>query len=381
MKRIYLDYNSTTPLTAHARQALIAALDDFGNPSSVHMEGRAAKSIMHKARREVAGLLCADPENVVFTSGATEAATTLLTPQYFMGRSALAVSHLYFSATEHPCISSLGRFPKVMSTSIPVDGNGLVCPDILQGLLAAHDKSQGLPLVAIQYANNETGIIQPIADLAKVVRQAGGLLVVDAVQAAAKTKLDMTKDGGDFYIVSAHKIGGAKGVGAYVSAGAIIRPGPLIPGGGQERGLRGGTEALPLIAAFGAAAAEAGLRLEAHEPERMRQLQQQLEQGLRQILPEVALHGSQTKRLPNTSFFSVPGMKAETLQIAFDLEGIAVSAGAACSSGKVGASPVLQAMGIAAANGAVRVSTGWQTQTNDIEHFLKVFKNILSRKK
>jgi len=379
MKRIYLDYNSTTPLSGHVRKALLSALDNFGNPSSVHAEGRAAKAIMQKARREVAALVHADPENIVFTSGATETAMTLLTPHYFMGRSPLFLSHFYFSATEHPCITSLGRFPAEMSTSVPVDSNGIVQPDSLREILARHDRSKGLPLAAIQYANHETGIIQPVVALAKVIKEAGGLFIVDAVQAAAKEKLDITEDCGDFFILSSHKIGGLKGVGAYIAAGSIIRPEPLITGGGQERGLRGGTEALPLVAAFGAAATDACNREQEHE--RLAKLQKRLEEGLREIMPDVIIYGSGAKRLPNTTFFSAPDIKAETMQIAFDLEGIAVSAGAACSSGKVRKSPVLQAMGAIASNGAIRVSSGRDTRTNDIEHFLKVFKNIISRKK
>lgn len=378
MKRIYLDYNATTPLSVHAREALLSALDCFGNPSSIHAEGRAAKAVMQKARREVAALVHADPDNIVFTSGATEAAMTLLTPHYFMGRAPLFMSHMYFSRTEHPCISGRGRFPAETSTPVPVDSNGIVEPNILRKILAGHDKSKGLPLVAIQYANHETGVIQPVAALAGIVRGAGGLFIVDSVQAAAKKNLDITKNCGDFFILSAHKIGGPKGVGAFISADGIIRPEPLITGGGQERGFRGGTEALPLVAAFCAAAANARHCL--HEQERLTKLQKRLEEGLKEILPEVIIYGSEAERLPNTTFFSAPDIKAETMQIAFDLEGIAVSAGAACSSGKVSSSPVLQAMGKADSNGAIRVSTGWGTRTNDIEQFLKVFKNIILRK-
>lgn len=378
MKRIYLDYNSTTPLMENAKKALLSALECFGNPSSVHAEGRQAKAIMQQARRDIAALICADPENLVFTSGATEAAMMLLTPHYFLGRAPLFMSQLYFSATEHPCITGLGRFAPQMSTCIPVDSNGLVQPETLRTMLAGHDKSKGLPLVAVQYANHETGVIQPVDTLADIIRQAGGVFIVDTVQAAGKEKLDITKGCGDFFILSAHKIGGPKGVGACVGSGSILRPATLLTGGGQERGLRGGTEALPLIAAFGAAAADAGKNL--HEQARLAQLHRQLEEGLRNISPDITIHGSGVRRLSNTSFFSVPGIKAETLQIAFDLEGIAVSAGAACSSAKVGASPVLQAMGIKDPVGAIRVSTGQGTQEDDIGRLLKVFKSISSRK-
>lgn len=378
MKRIYLDYNSTTPLSGQARSSFVAALDMFGNPSSVHTEGRAAKAVMQKARRAVAQLVNGDPENVIFTSGATEAAMTLLTPHYFMGRSPLFMSHLYFSAVEHPCIIGKGRFPVGMSTAIPVDGNGIVQPDVLQAILAKHDKSKGLPLVAIQYANHETGVIQPIEVLGPVVKEAGGLFIVDAVQALAKEKLDIIRNCGDFFIFSSHKIGGPKGVGAFVSVGGLVMPQPLITGGGQERGFRAGTESLPLIAAFGAAAMDGHDHLP--EQNRLAKLQEKLEYGLKEVLPSVVIHGSGARRLANTTFFSAPGFKAETMQIAFDLEGIAVSAGAACSSGKTGASPVLQAMGVSNSDGAIRVSTGRETQARDIEHLLCVFKKIVLRK-
>ncbi|AQS41626.1 MAG: Aminotransferase class V [Candidatus Tokpelaia hoelldobleri] len=378
MKRIYLDYNATTPLTDGAKAALVTAFDSFGNPSSVHSEGRAAKALMQRARRQVAALVNADPENIVFTSGATEAAATLLTPDYFMGRTPLALSHLYFSATEHPCITAKGRFPAEKCSVIPVDGNGFVQPVVLQDILARHDKAKGLPLVAIQYANHETGVIQPIAELAAIVRQAGGLFIVDSVQYAGRKKLDITQNCGDFFILSAHKLGGPKGAGAFIAAGGLVMPGALITGGGQERGLRSGTQALPLIAAFGAAAADAQANLP--DSERLAGLRNDIEAGIRKIAPDVLIHGEAAPRLPNTSYFTVPDIPAETLQIAFDLEGIAVSAGSACSSGKVSASPVLKAMGLEN-QGAVRLSSGWNTQSADIERFLTVFKNIMMRKK
>ncbi|RCL00401.1 MAG: cysteine desulfurase [Candidatus Tokpelaia sp. JSC085] len=380
MKRIYLDYNSTTPLTANARERLVSTLESFGNPSSVHAEGRVAKAIIQKARREIAALVVADPANIVFTSGATEAIMTLLTPHYFIGRSPLFMSHLYFSATEHPCVTSRGRFPVQMSTVVPVDRNGVVQPDCLREILRKHDRSKGLPLVAIQYANHETGIIQPITALSKIVKEAAGLFIVDVVQAVAREKLDMTKKCGDFFLLSAHKIGGPKGIGAFIATGETIRPEPLLTGGGQEKGLRAGTEAVSLIASFGAAAASCVIQC-LHEGERLVNLQKKLEEGLKEILPSILIYGSGTMRLPNTTFFSAPGIKAESMQIAFDLAGIAVSAGAACSSGKIDSSPVLQAMGIANSNGAIRVSTGQNTRLSDIKQFLKVFETIIARTK
>ncbi|RCL02476.1 MAG: cysteine desulfurase [Candidatus Tokpelaia sp. JSC161] len=374
MNRIYLDYNSTAPLNIHVYKNFIKALSNFGNPSSVHTEGRQAKAVIGEARQKISDLLHADKKNVIFTSGATEAAATLLTRYYFSGRIPLVMSHFYFSATEHPCITCLGRFPVEMSQVIPVDANGIVQPEKLKKILMRHDKSKGLPLVAIQYANHETGVIQPIMALAKVVREAGGLFIVDIVQAVFREKIDIRKGVGDFFILSAHKMGGPKGIGAFVASENTIRPQPLLPGGGQEYGLRSGTEAVPLILAFGVAATYASYTSE--DQRRLAYFQRYLEQSLQDILPNLMIHGRDVSRLANTTFFSAPDFKAETMQIAFDLAGIAVSGGAACSSGKVGLSPVLRAMGYQ--KGAIRVSTGKETTMKEIEEFLTVFKKIIS---
>lgn len=376
MKRLYLDYNATAPLEPAVRAALLSALDLRGNAASVHAEGRAAKACVARGRAAVAAALAAVKENVIFTSGATEAAATLLTPHYVFGRKPLFMSHLYLGAAEHPAIAAGGSFKAEARTILPLDENGLVQPEILARHLAKHDKAQGLPLVAVQAANHETGIIQPIAELAALVRAAGGLFICDAAQAFGKMPLTITASGADFLIISAHKIGGLKGIGAYIASGGLIRPRALMTGGGQEWGLRGGTTPVELIAAFGAAAAEISEN-PAHEAG-LRALRQMLENGVRKICPQAVIYGENTARLANTTAFSVPQIKAETLQIAFDLAGIAVSNGAACSSGKVGASPVLAAMGAEAAGGAVRVSTGAATKRSDIERFLKAFAEILA---
>ncbi|RCL02667.1 MAG: cysteine desulfurase [Candidatus Tokpelaia sp. JSC188] len=378
MKRIYLDYNSTTPLSVRVYNSLFETFNTLGNPSSIHNEGRIAKSILEKARCALARLIHSDSGRIVFTSGATEAAMTLLTPYYFIERSPLFMSHLYFSATEHPCIASKGRFSEGMSTVIPVDNDGIVQPDVLRSLLAKHNKRKGLPLVAIQYANHETGVVQPIEILGPIVKEAGGFFIIDAVQALAKEKLNVTHTCGDFFIFSAHKIGGPKGIGAFAFSNDLIMPQPLITGGGQERGFRAGTESLPLIAGFGAAAIDAKEYLQ--KQNHLAELQKKLEDGIKKIRDSIIIYGSKSRRLVNTTFFSVPGFKAETMQIAFDLEGIAVSAGAACSSGKTEISPVLQAMGVSDSNGAIRVSVGWETHGHDIEYFLTVFQKIMSRK-
>lgn len=379
IKRCYLDYNATSPLLPCVKEEIVSALDLFGNPSSVHSEGRAAKAAMQQARRRIANLLHAEPDNIVFTSGASEAAHFALTPHYQMGRANLHISHLYYGATEHPCISNGGQFHEDNRTIIPVLKNGLIDLEKLEEYLNHHDKTGGLPLVAIQAANHETGILQPIEDIAALTRKGGGLLLVDLVQYIGKKPFDITKEVGDFFIISAHKIGGPKGVGAFIAAGSIVMPKPLIRAGGQEKGLRGGTEALPLIIGFGAAADYAaqntGKDISLHS------LQKMLEDGIEKIAPTAEIYGKYGPRLPNTTFFTVPDIKAETMQIAFDLASFAVSAGAACSSGKVGASAVLKAMGIHREEGAIRVSTGPQTLESDIERFLEEFKNIVMRHK
>jgi cysteine desulfurase len=260
--RAYLDYNASAPLIAAARDAVVNALMQTGNPSSVHLEGRATKAILEAARRDVAALVNSKPDHVVFTSGATEAASTLLTPHYTMGRAAMRLSRLYVSASEHPCILAGGQFPADQVDVIGVDQSGLLDLEQLRALLVALDRSQGLPLVAVQAANNETGVLQPIETIGALVKEFGGLLVVDAVQAAGRIPLDITTSTANYLILSSHKIGGPKGVGAIVTISDLVMPKPIIRGGGQEKGHRGGTEALPLIAGFGAAARVAKERLD-----------------------------------------------------------------------------------------------------------------------
>ncbi len=376
-KRLYLDYNASAPLLDEARNAVIEALGITGNPSSVHREGRAARALVESARRSVAALVNAKPEHVFFTSGATEAASTLLTPIYMMGRSPVRLSHLYVSATEHPCMLAGGQFAPDNITVLPVDGNGILRLDALEQALKAHDKSAGLPLVAVQAANNETGVIQPIREIAALVKTAGGIFVVDAVQAAGRIKIDITEGCGDYLIISSHKIGGPKGVGAVIAISDLMMPKALVRGGGQEKGHRAGTEALPLIAGFGAAADVAATRLNGNGWSF--EARDRLETGLMEIAPSATIHGKSVDRLPNTTFFSLDGQKAETVQIAFDLGGIALSAGSACSSGKVGPSHVLAAMGLEEGPGAIRVSVEPNAPIESVDQFLDVLRKIVAR--
>jgi cysteine desulfurase len=379
VERTYLDYNATAPLLPEARDAMVAALDLVGNPSSVHRDGRSARALIDKARREVAELVGADPAHVTFTSGATEAAAHVLTPDFRMGRAQLAVSKLYVSAIEHPCVLEGGRFPKDDTVVLPVDGQGRLDVEGLEAALAGHDAARGLPMVAVMLANNESGVIQPVAEIVPLVRKAGGILVVDAVQAVSRMPVDLAALGADFLILSAHKIGGPKGVGALVSAGETMMPAPLIGGGGQEKGHRSGTENMSGIVGFGAAA-HISLETRKAEADRLRVLRQRLEGGIRERVPDAVIVSDEAERLANTTFFAVPGLKSETMQIAFDLEGISVSAGSACSSGKVGESHVLKAMGLDAGQGAIRVSAGAATNEAEITRFLAALEKVTARR-
>lgn len=375
--RAYLDHNASAPLRDGARAAVVEALS-AANPSSVHAEGRAARKLVENARRQVAALVNGRPEHVVFTSGATEAATTLLTPDWRMGRGAVRMSRLYVSASDHPCVLGGGRFSSEAVVTIDVSRDGIVDCMALAAALAAHDRTLGLPLVAIHLANNETGIIQPIAEIAALVAAAGGVLVVDAVQAVGRIPVDISEGCGDYLILSSHKIGGPKGAGAIVAKADLMMPAPLVTGGGQEKGHRAGTENLPAIVGFGAAAEQASAELPLMEVVRARR--DALEEMMRSADASIEIFGAGAPRLPNTSFFAIAGMKAETAQIAFDLAGVALSAGSACSSGKVGPSHVLQAMGFGDRAGALRVSIGAATGDDELALFKAALTSLLARR-
>jgi cysteine desulfurase len=376
--RAYFDYNATAPLLPAAREAMLSAFDAFGNPSSVHAEGRTAKRLVEEARRSVATLVNTRPEHVFFTSGATEAASTLLTPDWRMGRSPLRMARLVVSAADHPSVLSGGRFAPDARTVIGVDANGVIDLVALETILSSHDRATGLVLVAIHAANNETGVIQPVAEIARLVKNHGGVLVVDAVQAAGRIPLDLSAGYGDFLILSSHKIGGPKGAGAIAGVSDLMMPAPLVSGGGQEKGHRAGTENVVGIAGFGVAARAATEALA--DVAHLRTSRDALEQVLLGLAPEITIYGREVERLCNTSFFSLPGIKAETAQIAFDLAGIALSAGSACSSGKVGPSHVLKAMGHGDHAGALRVSIGHATGPEEIALFTKALTALLARR-
>src|SRR4051794_25751514 len=368
--RVYLDWNATAPLRPAAREAACAALDLCGNPSSVHGEGRAARRLVEEARGQVAALVNADPRNVTFTSGGTEANALALAPSG-------GCTRLLASAVEHPSVLAGGRFAAQAIERVPVDADGVIDLAVLGDRLAECAREGVRALVSLMAANNETGVIQPVAQAADIVHRHGGLLHVDAVQAAGRVGLDITALGADFMTLSAHKLRGLQGVGALVRRDEAVLVEPLVKGGGQERGARAGTESVVAIAAFGAAARAAGADLAA-EVLHMATLRERLETRLRAITPEALIFGAAVDRLPNTTQVAMPRGKAETLVIAFDLEGIAVSSGAACSSGKVAPSHVLAAMGVAGerARAAIRISLGPSTTETDIDRLLQVWQKL-----
>jgi cysteine desulfurase len=355
----YLDWNATAKLRPEAQAAVTAALGVTGNPSSVHAAGRGARRLIEDARDKVAALVGVTSRDVVFTSGGTEANMLALTPA--LGEA------LLISAIEHPSVRSGGRF--AAAEDIAVTAAGVVDLVALERQLAGRSR----PLVSLMLANNETGVIQSVAKAAALVHAAGGLLHVDAVQGPGRIACDFKVLGADLMTLSSHKIGGPQGVGALIRRDGLTLD-SQIKGGGQERGARAGTENVAGIAGFGAAA-EAVRQGWTGEAARMAALRDKLEAGIRAVAPKAVIFGAEAARLPNTTLFSVPGMKAETAVIAFDLEGVAVSSGAACSSGKVAPSHVLAAMGVAPelARGAIRVSLGYATSDDDVGTILKAW--------
>jgi cysteine desulfurase len=378
-ERIYLDWNATAPLRPVARAAMLAALDQTGNPSSVHSEGRAARHLVEAARVQVAALVGAEAANVVFTSGGTEANTLALSPAIERPGDPRPLDRLLISAIEHPSVASGGRFAREKIEEIPVTSDGIVDLSALEIRLKELAGAGQRVLVSIMHANNETGVVQPVAAAAAMVHAAGGLLHVDAVQTAGRIPCDIKALGADLVVVSGHKLGGPQGVGALVrSSDGLHLADPLIKGGGQERGARAGTESVAAIAGFGAAAAAAAREADGA---RIGALRERLEAGLMAVAAPTVIFGSAVERLHNTTLFAVPGLKAETALMALDLDGIAASSGSACSSGKVTASRVVKAMGVAPelGAGAVRLSLGRDNTEEEIERFISAWRKLVSR--
>ena len=374
--RVYLDHNATVPLRPQALAATIAALD-AANASSVHAEGRAARALIEQARAQVAALVGAAPRTVTFTSGATESIALALSPEIEVAGRAQRFDALLISGVEHPAVRAGGRFAADRIEILPVDSDGVVDLDALDSALDRHRKAGLRALVSIMAANNETGVLEPLAEIAARVHAAEGFFHTDAVQLAGRLPFGLVESGADLISISSHKLGGPKGAGALIARHEDIRVTPMLRGGGQERGLRGGTEDVAAIAGFGAGAEAACHELDA-ESARIAKLRNRLEQGIRTIAPEAVIVSAGAPRLPNTTCFAVPGIAAETAVIAFDLEGAAVSAGAACSSGKVGPSAALAAMQVPApvAKGAVRASIGWSTTDAEIARFLEIWERV-----
>jgi cysteine desulfurase len=369
--RVYLDWNATTPLRPEAREAMAAAWDLPGNPSSVHAEGRQSRRLVEQARISVADAVGAEPRNVIFTSGGTEANALALTPG-LRRASGLPVQRLVMSAIEHASVLAGGRFPIKAIAAVGVTSSGLLDLDRLRRAIEGGPPA----LVSVMLANNETGAVQPVKEAAEIVHSAGGLLHVDAIQAFGRMPFDFNGINADLVTLSAHKIGGPKGVGALVLAEGVLGLEPLLRGGGQELGHRAGTENVAGIAGFGAAV-RAAMGALAQDAVRLEGLRNRLESGLRQT-PGMIVFSSAAPRLPNTTLFTVSGLKAETAVIGFDLAGVAVSSGSACSSGKVQPSHVLKAMGFGPelAQGAVRLSLGWATSDADIDRCFEAWRKL-----
>lgn len=357
----YLDWNATAPLRPEARAALSSALDLLGNPSSVHGFGRRARKVVEDARESVAALVGAVPADVIFTAGGTEANNLALGGTGLPRRLVLATEHASVLDVE----PEAGR--------VPVTGDGLIDLPALDAMLAAG----GAALVSVQAVNNETGVIQPLDRVAAIVHARGGLLHSDAVQAAGRLPLDMAAGDVDLLTLSAHKIGGPQGVGALV-----VRPGvplaPLLRGGGQERRRRAGTENVAGIAGFGAAAAAARQGLADYAG--IARLRDRIEAAAGGV-PGTVVFGAGAPRVANTSCVALPGVPAESQLMALDLAGIAVSTGAACSSGTVRVSHVLTAMGAdpALARCAIRVSLGWTTTEAEADRFIEAWRRLAAK--
>ncbi len=367
VQSVYLDYNATAPLRPEAASAVEAALRETGNPSSVHGFGRRARRRVEDGREAVSALVGGKPAGVVFTSGGSEANNLAL--------SGLPAGRVLVSAVEHESV--LQAAPEAQR--LPVDRQGRIDLDALGEALATDGGAAGPTLVSVMLANNETGVIQSVAEIAALARTRGALVHCDAVQGAGRLDIDLPALGVSALSLSAHKLGGPQGAGALVLAEGVALA-PLIRGGGQERRRRAGTENVPAIAGFGAVAAAI---LEAPKPDpELARLRDGLEARLKALAPELVVFGAEAPRLANTSCFALPGLLAETQLLALDLAGIAVSSGAACSSGKVEPSHVLQAMGIDAetAASAIRVSLGWATSEADLERFIEAWDGLYRRR-
>lgn len=359
---VYLDHNASSPLRPQAAAAMAAAMDRVGNPSSVHRFGRLARRVVEDAREGIAALVGTSPGNITFTSGGTEANAIALR--------SIGMVRVLASAVEHVSVLHSG----VSLDLIAVDANGVVDLAALERMLAEENRPT---LISVMLANNETGVTQPVRAVVELAQRYQARVHCDATQAVGKMPVQVSSLGCDLMTLSAHKFGGPAGIGALVASPDLTVAG-LFGGGGQERGRRAGTQNLIGIAGFGAAADDVNVST---EQARIRALRERLEAQLQRVTPNVQIMGQSAERLANTTCFAVPHASAETLVIALDLEGVAVSAGAACSSGKVSRSHVLQAMNVGEhlASGALRISLGWTTSDADVERFIAAWSNTWAR--
>ncbi len=375
--RTYFDHNATSPLRPAARAALLAALDLRGNASSVHAEGRAARSVIETARADVAAFVGTATRNVIFTSGATEALNLVLTPDLHVAGANVGLDVLLIAGGEHACVREGNRFPQDAVEILPMTAAGVLDLAALDAALARHAGHR--VMLALQAANNVTGVVQPVADASARVHAAGGFVVCDAAQAVGRIDSGFAALRADALAISAHKFGGPKGIGAlcFASDGCHINA-RLLRGGGQERGWRAGTENVAAVAGFAAAVADVAATAVA-EALRVAQWRDQLEAEVGRLAPSAIFYGAGSQRLPNTSCFAVPGIEAQVLLMSLDVEGIAVSSGSACSSGKVKPSHVLAAMGAepGLAKGAIRLSLGWNSQAEDVRAFGHAFEKSI----
>jgi len=364
----FLDYNAGAPARPEVARAMAEALAEGGNPSSVHAAGRRARARVEAARQAVAKLVGADPSGIVFTSGGTEANALALAGA---GRRRLLVS-----AVEHASVLDAAAGAGI----VPVDGDGVIDLDALAGMLAAETSPA---LVSVMLANNETGTIQPVRRAAEIAHAAGALIHCDAAQAAGRMSVSMSELAVDFLTLSAHKMGGPAGIGALALANPDFPLAPLLLGGGQERRRRAGTENLSGIVGFGVAAAISEWELvEGDTISRLEHLRDRLEGAALERVPGAVAIGRAASRLPNTVCLALPGIPSQTQVMALDLAGVMVGAGAACSSGKVAASRVLAAMGLAprVAGSAIRVSLGWASGERDVAGFVEAWSELAGRK-
>ncbi len=370
--RIFLDHNAGSPLRPQVKHAVIEALDMAANGSSVYQEGRKAKGLIERSRQAIADMVGAAPSGVTFTGGGSEANATVLQPKFTEKGKPRRFDRLLVSATEHDSVLKGGSFASEQIEIIPVDGNGIVELSWLSDRLDDVQSADECALVAVMLANNETGVRQPVEDIGNLVADSGSYFLCDAIQGPGKLAVDIKKIGAHFLTLSAHKMGGPQGVGAIVRRTEAYAFHPLIRGGGQESYGRAGTENIAAIHGFGVAAQI--VAQDTSSAERMENLRDAMEQGL----SGATVLGATAARLPNTSCISVPGLAAETMLISLDLQGFAVSSGSACSSGKVGISHVLMAMGVAPeeARGAMRISLGWNTSEDDVKQFTDAFNKM-----